>query len=215
MDAFFDSAAARWRQEFSQRRRSRPISAMSSRFRRRTSSRPRRLTTGPASISACSAAMAGARPTPTRSAISTSTASTSAAMPAPTGSGAISCVGAEGDLVFPFRDGESGGIDAEQGLNGSLRGRAGIALDRFLLYGTAGGAGTDLELSSAAGSDEQTLWGWTAGAGVEGQITRQRHRAHRIPLHRLLRTRPSTSAARRWTAISDTHTIRGGVGLKF
>lgn len=123
-------------------------------------------------------------------------------------------VGAEGDLVFPFRDGSSGGITADQGLNGSLRGRAGIALDRFLIYGTAGGAGTELELSSAAGSDEQTLWGWTAGAGVEGQVldnvtARVEYRftdyfeedfnLGGVPVESDL----------------NTHTIRGGVGIKF
>ena len=43
-----------------------------------------------------------------------------------------------------------------------------------LIYGTAGLAGTELELSSAAGSDDQTLWGWTAGAGVESNIGRPR-----------------------------------------
>jgi outer membrane immunogenic protein len=80
-------------------------------------------------------------------------------------------LGAEADLVFPWRDGTEAGLKADQGLNGSLRGRAGIALDRFLLYGTAGLAGTELELSSAAGKDDQSLWGWTAGAGVEGMIT--------------------------------------------
>ena len=76
-------------------------------------------------------------------------------------------VGGEGDIVFPWRDETEAGITVDQGLNGSLRARAGIALDRFLLYGTAGLAGTELELSSAAASDEQGLWGWTAGAGVE------------------------------------------------
>jgi outer membrane immunogenic protein len=123
-------------------------------------------------------------------------------------------VGAEGDLVFPFRDGDAGGIEAEQGLNGSLRGRAGIALDRFLLYGTAGGAGTDLELSSAAGSDEQTLWGWTAGAGVEGQILD--NVTARIE-YRFTDYFDENFTLGGATVNSDldTHTIRGGIGLKF
>ena len=102
------------------------------------SSRPRRPTTGPASISACSAATAGARPTPTRSATSMPTASTSAAMPAPTGSGAISWSARKATSSFRSATARAAASNADQGLNGSLRGRAGIALDRFLLYGTGG-----------------------------------------------------------------------------
>ncbi len=52
-----------------------------------------------------------------------------------------------------------------------MRARAGIALDRFLVYGTGGAAVTDLQLSNAGGSDDDVLWGWTAGAGVEGMLT--------------------------------------------
>lgn len=123
-------------------------------------------------------------------------------------------VGAEGDLVFPFRDGSSGGIDVDQGLNGSLRGRAGIALDRFLIYGTAGGAGTDLELSSAAGSDEQTLWGWTAGAGVEGQVLDNVTARIEYRFTDYFDEDFNLGGA----AVNsdfDTQTIRGGVGIKF
>ena len=68
-------------------------------------------------------------------------------------------LGGEGRYRLSVARRLEGGIEAEQGLNGSLRARAGIALDRFLLYGTAGLAGTDLELSSAAGSDEADALG--------------------------------------------------------
>lgn len=123
-------------------------------------------------------------------------------------------VGAEGDLLFPFRDETAGGISVDQGLNGSLRGRAGIALDRFLVYGTAGGAGTDLELSSAAGSDEQTLWGWTAGAGVEGQVLDNVTARIEYRFTDYFDEDFNLGGA---TVNSDfdTHTIRGGIGLKF
>jgi outer membrane immunogenic protein len=53
----------------------------------------------------------------------------------------------------------------------TVRGRFGIAVDQVLLYGTAGLAIADAKLSaSALGvgiSDNQTLTGWTAGAGIE------------------------------------------------
>jgi outer membrane immunogenic protein len=123
-------------------------------------------------------------------------------------------VGAEGDLLFPFRDGSSGGITADQGLNGSLRGRAGIALDRFLIYGTAGGAGTELELSSAIGSDEQTLWGWTAGAGVEGQVIDNVTARVEYRFTDYFDEDFNLGGANVNSDLS-THTIHGGIGLKF
>ena len=123
-------------------------------------------------------------------------------------------VGAEGDLLFPFRDETAGGISVDQGLNGSLRGRAGIALDRFLVYGTAGGAGTDLELSSAAGSDEQTLWGWTAGAGVEGQVLDNVTARIEYRFTDYFDEDFNLGGAN-VNSDFDTHTIRGGIGLKF
>jgi outer membrane immunogenic protein len=123
-------------------------------------------------------------------------------------------IGAEGDLLYPFRDGSSAGITAEQGLNGSLRGRAGIALDRFLVYGTGGLAGTQLELSSAAGSDEETLWGWTAGAGVEAMVldnvtARIEYRYTDYDAENF-----NLGGAAVNSDFSD-HAIRGGIGLKF
>ena len=123
-------------------------------------------------------------------------------------------VGAEGDLLYPFRDGDSAGLSVEQGLNGSLRGRAGIALDRFLVYGTGGAALTDIELSSAAGSDDDVLWGWTAGAGVEGMLLD--NVTARIE-YRYTDYEDQTFTLGGGAVDSDlsTHAIRGGVGLKF
>lgn len=123
-------------------------------------------------------------------------------------------IGAEGDLLYPFRDGSSGGLSVEQGLNGSLRGRAGVALDRFLAYGTAGLAATDLELSNAAGSDDNVLWGWTAGAGIEGMVTD--NITARIE-YRYTDYGTETFNLGGGTVSSDfsDHSLRGGVGFKF
>jgi outer membrane immunogenic protein len=123
-------------------------------------------------------------------------------------------LGGEADLVFPWRDGSEAGLKADQELNGSLRARAGIALDRFLLYGTAGLAGTELELSSAAGKDENELWGWTAGAGVEGMITN--NISARVE-YRFTDYDDETFNLGGANVKSDlqTNTIRGGIGFKF
>ena len=53
----------------------------------------------------------------------------------------------------------------------TFRGRAGVAFDQVLLYGTGGLALADVTVSASAPgvaiSDSKTLTGWTAGAGVE------------------------------------------------
>jgi outer membrane immunogenic protein len=51
---------------------------------------------------------------------------------------------------------------------GTVRARAGYAWDRVLVYGTAGGAGANVE-TALAGLPYQgnPVFGWTAGAGVE------------------------------------------------
>jgi outer membrane immunogenic protein len=123
-------------------------------------------------------------------------------------------VGAEGDILVPFRDGSGAGVSVDQGLNGSLRARAGIALDRFLVYGTGGAALTDLELSGGGLSDDQTLWGWTAGAGVESMLTD--NITARVE-YRFTDYNDDNFTLGGGPVNSDftTHTIHGGIGLKF
>jgi outer membrane immunogenic protein len=59
---------------------------------------------------------------------------------------------------------------------GTVRGKVGYALDRFMIYATAGGAATQLVSTvnvGAIGSSSTTFThgAWTAGAGVEAAIT--------------------------------------------
>jgi outer membrane immunogenic protein len=55
---------------------------------------------------------------------------------------------------------------------GTVRGRLGVAWDRVLFYGTAGGAGGNVKASvTGTGSTEKTEFGWTAGGGLEVGIT--------------------------------------------
>jgi outer membrane immunogenic protein len=90
-----------------------------------------------------------------------------------------------GNIVFGV-EGDIAGGDISQTVNGfgipfttafsvdalaSLRGRAGLAYNNWLLYGTAGGGWAHDKISgNIAGmpfSSNQWLSGWTAGAGVE------------------------------------------------
>lgn len=54
---------------------------------------------------------------------------------------------------------------------GSVRARAGVAIDRALPYITGGLAWANAEIDTPAGSDDNTLWGWTIGAGLEYAVT--------------------------------------------
>ncbi|MCT8990840.1 porin family protein [Chelativorans sp. SCAU2101] len=82
--------------------------------------------------------------------------------------------GVEGDIGYNGMDGDNAGLSTEGGVDGTIRARLGFAAtDNVLVYGTAGGAGGRHELSDATSSDDQTLWGWTAGAGVDVKVTDQ------------------------------------------
>ena len=80
--------------------------------------------------------------------------------------------GLEGDVGYNAMDGATAGTGSEAGVEGSLRARMGLAVtENILLYGTVGGAAGKLGISDAAGSDSNTMFGWTAGAGVDASLT--------------------------------------------
>ena len=64
-------------------------------------------------------------------------------------------------------DETSAGTNLKQEWDTSLRGRMGYAFERSFVYGFAGLGATSLEASTVAGSDTNTLLGWSAGAGFE------------------------------------------------
>jgi outer membrane immunogenic protein len=125
-------------------------------------------------------------------------------------------IGAEGDLIVSGVDGDEGPLSLDQGLNGSLRARAGIALDQFLLYGTGGAALTDVELDGGGSGDDATLWGWTVGAGAEAMITdnitaRVEYRYTDYEDETFSVGAPPGSVE----SDLSTHSVRAGVGVKF
>ena len=67
-----------------------------------------------------------------------------------------------------------GGARVKSDVNwaGATRGRIGYAFDRFLVYGAAGVAYADREISvRGAGKSSKTAIGWTVGGGVDTAIT--------------------------------------------
>lgn len=123
-------------------------------------------------------------------------------------------IGAEGDVMASGLEGAAGPVSLDQGVNGSLRARAGIALDQFLLYGTAGAAVTDVEMSGFGDTDDAALWGWTAGAGAEAMIfsnvtARVEYR------YTDYEDETFTLGGQQVDSDLSTHSIRAGVGVQF
>lgn len=82
--------------------------------------------------------------------------------------------GVEGDINYNNLAGSNAGIDSRTRLDGSLRARAGMAVnDDVLVYGTAGGAAEQLRVSDPVGSVKKTMTGYTVGAGVDARLTEQ------------------------------------------
>lgn len=79
--------------------------------------------------------------------------------------------GGEADAGYSASDGAAAGTSVKHGMNGALRARAGVDMGPALVYGAAGVAATRGKLAVGAADDTQTHIGWTAGAGVDAQIT--------------------------------------------
>lgn len=90
--------------------------------------------------------------------------------------------GVEGDISSSWMDGTTGcpagAFTCDHSVNwmASARGRLGVAVNdnRTLLYGTAGAAWADVDLTSNAvpgGGFSKTASGWVAGAGIEHMLT--------------------------------------------
>lgn len=122
--------------------------------------------------------------------------------------------GAEADIGYSGADVSSGGLTGKQGFNGSLRARLGVDVNPFMVYATGGVAATNAELSNAAGSDTNTHFGWTAGAGAEAFVTdtittriEYRYSDFQSQDYNLGGTNVSSGF--------DDHSVRLGIGMKF
>ena len=78
--------------------------------------------------------------------------------------------GIESDIAITGLDATGAGGTVSLDYLGTVRGRLGYTVDRFLVYGTAGLAYGGGEVSVGGLSNKQTHIGWTVGAGVEAFI---------------------------------------------
>jgi outer membrane immunogenic protein len=122
--------------------------------------------------------------------------------------------GGEADVNYSGIDSTRNGLTGQQGVNGSVRGRVGIDLNPVLLYGTAGVAAGNVEMKNAAGSQDRTLLGWTAGAGAEAFVTNNvtarveyRYTDYTGKNYNLGGTRVKSGL--------EDHSVRVGLGVKF
>jgi outer membrane immunogenic protein len=96
---------------------------------------------------------------------------------------------------------------------GFFRGRLGYAFDRFLIYGTAGGAVAPLKNVGNNPSETQTKLGWTVGAGAEMAVTDNvvvRLDYSYADFGRYNFTQPVN-----FSATNKSHTLMGGIAVKF
>jgi outer membrane immunogenic protein len=75
--------------------------------------------------------------------------------------------GIEADLDYSAMKGSGGGVETKVPWFGTVRGRIGYAFDRFMPYITGGLAAGQIKMDTGAGTDKETKYGWTIGAGVE------------------------------------------------
>ena len=121
-------------------------------------------------------------------------------------------VGVEGDLAKTNIDGSTGSNSAKITSLGTVRARAGVAVDRALVYGTAGYAGGNMKVTSGASG---TKWenGYAFGAGLEYAFTNNvSGKAEYLYTHLNDKNYNLTSVT---TAGSNTSAIRTGVNYKF
>lgn len=82
--------------------------------------------------------------------------------------------GLEADIGAYGARGDNGTVEARTTVDGSVRGRVGVAVTNdVLVYGTAGGAAARQRISTPAGRDTDVVLGYTAGVGVDARLTDQ------------------------------------------
>ena len=123
--------------------------------------------------------------------------------------------GVEGDVALSEAGGSAApGVTLEQAWAGSIRARAGIALDQYLVYGTGGLAAAGVEVTGGGLSDSATLWGWTIGAGAERMLgdnvtARFEYRYSDYDGETFTLGGGATGVE------TDGHSVRAGMGIRF
>ena len=119
-------------------------------------------------------------------------------------------VGVEGDLNSDWNENSYGDVDVKTGLNGSVRGRVGYAMDRALLYAAGGWTATNFSVDGPGFGEDKMLNGWTLGAGFDYAVTDQ--------LFTRVEYRYNDYAEKNILGVDtdfNQHVVNVGLGLKF
>jgi outer membrane immunogenic protein len=121
-------------------------------------------------------------------------------------------VGLEGDFTLTGKEGTGGTTTVSNPWNATMRGRLGFAMDRFMVYGTGGVAAGKVDVADTVGptSETATLWGWTAGGGLEAALT-----DHVIGRVEYRHTNLGSATFDPGTFAFNSNDVMGGLGLKF
>ncbi|SDR34465.1 outer membrane protein [Pseudovibrio sp. Tun.PSC04-5.I4] len=80
-------------------------------------------------------------------------------------------LGAEADIQYNNLSEKDSAEELKSDWNATVRGRAGYAFDRTLVYGTGGAAFKNVTAKSGSGKDDKNIVGYVVGAGVEHAVT--------------------------------------------
>lgn len=103
----------------------------------------------------------------------------------------------------------------KQNWDSTARLRGGYSFGRVLAYGTAGAAVSGAELDTGYGTDKQTHWGWTVGAGAEAMVTQNVTARLEYQFADYGSKTYETGTGSTADVDFHTHTIRAGLGYKF
>jgi|MedtruStandDraft_1076414.scaffolds.fasta_scaffold16542_2 outer membrane immunogenic protein len=125
--------------------------------------------------------------------------------------------GIEGDISYNWNDNRydvfGTNVDVGTDVSGSVRGRVGYALDKALIYTTAGWTATRgfIDIDVPGGKQKETFNGWTVGTGVDYAFTnnifgRAEYRYNDFGDETILQG---------LNADLDQHQVTMGIGVKF
>lgn len=123
--------------------------------------------------------------------------------------------GLEGTLGMSGADHSFGGTKIDQDWEASLRARMGYAFENSMIYGLAGVAGSQVNASTASGSDSKVLLGWQIGAGLETVLTQNITGRVEYDYTDYAGREYSLGASGSPDIALDGHTVKVGVGFKF
>lgn len=142
-------------------------------------------------------------------------------------------LGLDGSAVQPGSPGNDTIGETSDGFYATLRGRVGVAFNRFLVYGTGGGIGANNEVrvfdhqtappgglgSGDASSDDFRL-GWTVGGGVAYAINchwsvKVEYLYYNLEEEDFSFVNSFNSGTIHWDTETDGHIVRAGLAYKF